>query len=81
MAGPSPAQLLISALTQLAGSELSSSVDLRNSVAGMASSAPSPPRTYAQKISEMNATVPEMPTASPVNRGWMIVCTMTLSAV
>jgi acyl-[acyl-carrier-protein] desaturase len=62
-------EALTNALTQLAGTELSSRTDFRNRVAGTASKAPRVPRRYAQKISETKATVALMPTASPVNRG------------
>jgi hypothetical protein len=45
-------EALINAFTQLAGTELSSSTDFRNKVAGTANKAPRVPRTYAQKTSE-----------------------------
>src|SRR5215203_5874370 len=66
-------EALTNAFTQFAGTELSSRTDFKNKVAGIASKAPRVPRTYAQTTNETKAAVALIPTASPVNRGWMMV--------
>ncbi|SLH07526.1 Uncharacterised protein [Mycobacteroides abscessus subsp. abscessus] len=50
---------------------MSSSTAWSSSVNGMASRAPSAPRTQVQKISDRKVTVTLRPTASPTYFGWI----------
>jgi hypothetical protein len=51
---------------------------LTSSVSGTARIAPSGPSSHVQNTSARNVRVADSPTASPMNRGWMIDWITTL---